>query len=265
VKTYLINLDRHPERLALILPRLAGLDHERIAAVDGSQLSGPTVREHGSAFLEENLTRFERACIESHRIAWEKLLLSGDQTCCVLEDDVELSRDFADYVRRPEFNSGEYPLIKIERGTRDSIDLGKRFLAADGREVRSLMSSHLGSAGYFINRVHAAALLERTKSPSHPVDWILFHPSLNAPDSVLQLLPALCQQHSISGKALSHPSLASSIQYWGKKPKKTLSMRIRREVEGVLQRIGRWPPISRSVRMLSTLQPDRLRSAVEFR
>jgi len=266
MRTYLINLDRHTERLALILPRLAELEHERIAAVDGTFLSGPMVREHGSAFLAETLTRFERACLESHRVAWTNFLRGGDETCCVLEDDVELSGYFAEFINRPEFNSGAYELIKIERASKDSIICGARILAVDDRELRPLLSPHLGSAGYFINRARAARLLDQTTSPSHPIDWIMFHPTLNPPNSVLQLLPALCQQRSIAGEKLPHPSFASSIQYKSKKPKKTFSMRVQRELTGTWQRLSRWPPISRSIGLLlSAINGDGSRSPVGFR
>ena len=265
MRTYLINLDRHPERLALILPRLADLDYERIAAVDGTPLSGPMAREHGAPFLAETLTRFERACLESHRVAWTRFLQGGDATCCVLEDDVELSDHFAEFVARPDVNSGDYELIKIERASKDAIVCGPRVAAIGDRELRPLLSSHLGSAGYFINRARAARLLDQTTAPTHPIDWILFHPALNPPNTVLQLLPALCQQRSIAGDKLPHPSFASSIQLKSRKPKKTLATRVQREISGTWQRMSRWAPISRTISLVSSITGDGWRSPVEYR
>ena len=57
---YLINLDRHSERLAHMREQLDGVAFERISAVDGS--TRPATMK--------GLTRFELACLESHRIAW---------------------------------------------------------------------------------------------------------------------------------------------------------------------------------------------------
>ena len=58
MKIYLINLDRHPERLAHMRTQLNGIEFERISAVDGSN-DPPTTK---------GLSRFELACLASHRI-----------------------------------------------------------------------------------------------------------------------------------------------------------------------------------------------------
>ncbi|MBV9908538.1 MAG: glycosyltransferase family 25 protein, partial [Hyphomicrobiales bacterium] len=64
MKFFLINLDRDAVRLAHMRDQLKGVAFERISAVDGSTLP-PTTK---------GLTRFELACLESHRIAWRQLL-----------------------------------------------------------------------------------------------------------------------------------------------------------------------------------------------
>src|ERR1700677_4914339 len=85
MKIYLINLDRHPERLAHMRKQLDGVAFERVSAVDGSRRP-PTTK---------GLTRFELACLESHRIAWRKFLASAESLACFLEDDVHVQPGFA--------------------------------------------------------------------------------------------------------------------------------------------------------------------------
>ena len=81
---YLINLDRHPERLAHMREQLDGVAFERISAVDGSTRPATI----------EGLTRFELACLESHRTAWRRFLGSDESFGCFLEDDVHLQPGF---------------------------------------------------------------------------------------------------------------------------------------------------------------------------
>ena len=85
MKIYLINLDRHPERLAHMRKQLDGVAFERISAVDGSRRP-PTTK---------GLTRFELACLESHRTAWRRFLASADSLACFLEDDLHVQPGFA--------------------------------------------------------------------------------------------------------------------------------------------------------------------------
>ncbi len=46
MKIYLINLDRHPERLAHMRKQLNGVAFERISAVDGSKRSADDERPY---------------------------------------------------------------------------------------------------------------------------------------------------------------------------------------------------------------------------
>src|SRR5262249_8648793 len=98
---FVINLDRSPNRLALVREQLTslGLAWERVPAVDGSTLSLP---DHGvvdeKAFKWRHhalLRRGEIGCYLSHRIAINRFLASPAAAGVILEDDVQLSADFA--------------------------------------------------------------------------------------------------------------------------------------------------------------------------
>ena len=80
MKIYLINLDRHPERLAHMRKQLNGVAFERISAVDGSK-DPPTTK---------GLSRFELACLESHKLAWRQFLNGPEDCACFLEDDLHI-------------------------------------------------------------------------------------------------------------------------------------------------------------------------------
>ena len=80
MKIYLINLDRHRERLAHMRKQLNGVAFERISAVDGSE-DPPTTK---------GLSRFELACLESHKLAWRQFLNGPEDWACFLEDDLHI-------------------------------------------------------------------------------------------------------------------------------------------------------------------------------
>jgi len=85
MKVYVINLDRHTDRLAHMRKQLAGIAFERIGAVDGSQ----------APETKSGLTQSERACLLSHRSAWGRFLATADSHACFLEDDLHLQSGFA--------------------------------------------------------------------------------------------------------------------------------------------------------------------------
>ena len=94
MKIYCINLDQHRLRMERMRRCLQGLAFERIPAVDGKTLGGPECRDVSQPIGSNNMTRYELACVRSHRVAWSRFLAGGEPYCCVLEDDVFLARIF---------------------------------------------------------------------------------------------------------------------------------------------------------------------------
>ena len=84
MKIYLINLDRHPERLEHMRKQLNGVAFERISALDGSNDPATT----------KGLSRFELACLESHKLAWRQFLNGPEGHACFLEDDLHVWPSF---------------------------------------------------------------------------------------------------------------------------------------------------------------------------
>ena len=93
MKTYLINLDRRPDRLREMTERLAALSlpFERISAVDGktADLRGKVAWVRATLYgniLPPPLGHV--ACFFSHRAIWQKMVDENIPVALVLEDDV---------------------------------------------------------------------------------------------------------------------------------------------------------------------------------
>jgi glycosyl transferase, family 25 len=184
VKVFLINLDRSADRLEHMGAQLNGVTFERISAVDGSN-DPPTAK---------GLTRFELACLESHKIAWRKFLSGEENHACFLEDDLHIWPGFAALVGNEAWIPKDAHSVKLDTYLQ-KVELGDRRLAIGGREVARLYSRHQSSAAYILTREGAARYLELTANASLPADYALFpnHPR-RAGLRIYQLSPAVAIQ-----------------------------------------------------------------------
>jgi glycosyl transferase, family 25 len=184
MKIYLINLDRHPERLAHMRKQLDDVAFERVSAVDGSRRS-PTTK---------GLTRFELACLESHRTAWRRFLASAESLACFLEDDLHIQPGFAALLSGAKWPPKDAHAVKLDTYFQ-KVRLGERLSASGGREIARLYSRHESAAAYILSRDGAARYLELTESARQPADYAVFP---NTPRrlglSIYQLVPAIAIQ-----------------------------------------------------------------------
>jgi glycosyl transferase family 25 len=212
-----INLDRHPERLEHIsaLLEAAQLGFSRVRAIDGNDLGSAEIAAILSPNAIRELSRFEVACLMSHRAAWERLLASDELNCCILEDDVLLAPEFASIVRADrDWAAIAFDVAKIETLKRRVwLDRrGQSFQA--GYKLSRLRSSHPGAAGYIVSRRGAQRLLALTAYMDRPVDDILFDDNsiLSRQLDVLQLRPALCIQEWVLLQGEANMRFASSLE-----------------------------------------------------
>ena len=184
LKVYLINLDRDADRLAHMRAQLNGIGFERISAVDGSK-DPPTTR---------GLTRFELACLESHKLAWRAFLGGPAHHACFLEDDLHIRPGLAALVGDPAWIPGDAHCVKLDTYLQ-KVDLGEKRAAVGGREVARLYTRHQSSAAYILSRAGAARYLELTAEGSAPADYALFpnHPR-RLGLCIYQLCPAVAIQ-----------------------------------------------------------------------
>lgn len=229
MKIFCINLDRHPQRLARMKECLQGLSFERLAAVDGANCSGPERRDVSVPATAETLTRFERACLASHRLAWSRLLADGAAFGCVLEDDVVFSPDFSAFVTSAAWIPIGCEVVKLETYL-ELVMLSRATLPARDRRLARIYSPHYGSAAYILSRRAAEQLLAVTAEPTLPVDAVLFHPEFSKFTlATWQLEPALCVQARRQPGAVAFEELQSAIQSPQLKKRKTARQRFQAE------------------------------------
>lgn len=207
MRVLLINLDRSVERLAMFRGQAEtlGLTFERLPAVDAVTLTtarGP-------------LTPGETACFESHRLAWRRLVESGEPWQAVFEDDAHLRPPITALLRADDWIPAGIDLVKLETFN-VPVRLSVTGTSAHGVSLHRLRSPHLGSAGYIIARDYAADLLRRTEDVGDftlPVDWALFgQGGRSCPKArVLQVVPALCIQEQWLAQAQGRPLLHESL------------------------------------------------------
>lgn len=184
MKLYLINLDRHADRLAHMREKLAGIGFERIAAVDGSRAPA----------TERGLTRSELACLASHREAWRRFLATPAAHACFLEDDLHLEGGFAALVGDGGWIPSDAHSVKIDTYLQ-RVRLGDWRNAPGGRQIARLYSRHESSAAYILTRAGAARYLELTERPSLPADYALFPKNPRRMGLIVyQLAPAVAIQ-----------------------------------------------------------------------
>jgi glycosyl transferase family 25 len=147
--------------------------------------------------------RGDKACLLSHRLAWEKFLASGGSHAAFLEDDVVLSTPARDLLADGAWVPGDATVVKLEhygpKGQRVLLD-GLRTVTEDFT-VGRMLSRHTGAAAYILSRQAAELLLSQT-SFALPVDHLLFNPNNSALFgrlSPVQLLPAIARQEQFVG------------------------------------------------------------------
>ncbi|HLP76438.1 MAG TPA: glycosyltransferase family 25 protein [Candidatus Paceibacterota bacterium] len=207
MRTYVINLDRHQQRMARITAMLDGLGFERVAAVDGRELDGPET-DHPPY---PPVSKYNVACVLSHRVVWKTFLKTNDRFACVLEDDIVLSADFKKFAREDSWIPQGVDLLKIETYLQ-KVSLSRQNTVCLDRSATPLRSRHFGTAGYIISRQGAEALLPVTEAIDRPADHILFGKRpLNEKLARHQLFPALCTQSRHLQNGPEMPELQSAI------------------------------------------------------
>ena len=162
LRIFLINLDRSPDRLALMagdLDRL-GLAWERIVGVDGATLALPDPRIDEAAFRRRHhalLRRGEIGCYLSHHAALVRFLASDADLGLILEDDVELSDALPDVLTALDGCREHWDVVKLY-ATHPGGIITRAPL--DGRHrLVSFAFRHGSSAAYLVNRKAAASLV----------------------------------------------------------------------------------------------------------
>jgi glycosyl transferase family 25 len=218
MRIYLINLARRPDRLAAMTAEAGrlGLVFDRVEALD-ARGAEPGAMAHGFAASGPlgPLPDGDKACLVSHRLAWQRFADSDDGHAVFLEDDVRLSDGAGALLTGDNWIAPDVAVVKLEHYGPD----GQRVLltgirkvslvtpprqAATAREdfrIGRMLSRHTGAAAYILSRGAAEILLAQARF-NLPVDHLLFNPNnspLFAALAPWQLLPAIARQQQFVG------------------------------------------------------------------
>jgi glycosyl transferase family 25 len=175
-----------------------------VEAVDASAVEPEALErwfETGGPLGE--IPRGDKACLLSHRLAWQKFLARGDSHAVFLEDDVVLSRGAAEILTNDAWIPAGASVVKLEHyGPKGQRVLVTNLRATrDGFQTGRMLSRHTGAAAYILSRPAAELLLRETRFDL-PVDHLLFNPNNSALFDRLapwQLLPAIARQEQFVG------------------------------------------------------------------
>jgi glycosyl transferase family 25 len=164
--------------------QLNGVPFERISAIDGSN-EPPTTK---------GLSRFELACLESHKLAWRQFLNGHEGCACFLEDDLHIWPGLTTLTGNGSWIPPGAHSAKLDTYLQ-KVELGEKQVATVGRQIARLYSRHQSSAAYILTREGAARYLDLTASASLPADYALFPPhSRRLGLRIYQLIPAIAIQ-----------------------------------------------------------------------
>ena len=162
---FLINLDRHPERLTAAQTRLSqmGVEAVRMPAVDGSALS-PAARRAAVARLHALLARGrlytpgQIGCALSHHAVYRRMIAENIPAALVFEDDVLLTPGFPASLAALEkfLDANRRQVFLFSNGTQTP-------LAGDGHAFTRAMDGDCSEA--YLITLPAARELLRVNSP----------------------------------------------------------------------------------------------------
>ena len=176
LKTWVINLDRAPHRLARITQQLQGLGlpFERLPAVDARSLSTVQIaaldrdayrRWHGMEPLNGEL-----GCYLSHVLAMQRLLASTAEFGLLLEDDVLLTARLPAALQGLVRHAERWDMVKlsaVHSGTPQRV-----LEIAPGQHLAVMLSRCTGSSAYIVNRRAAKAYVDHLLPMRLPYDHV---------------------------------------------------------------------------------------------
>ncbi len=201
MQVFLINLDRDRDRLAHMRRALGETPFTRVAAVDGTKM----------AETANGLTRFEIACLESHREAWRLFLATGAAHASFLEDDLHLWPDFPALAADDGWVPADADTVKLDTYFQ-KVKLGERRSVQAGREVARLYGRHESSAAYLLSRAGAERYLALTEPPTLPADYAIFpKDGRRVGLTIYQLVPAVAIQDHLMPASQGGKTIATAM------------------------------------------------------
>lgn len=174
VKAFIIHLERASDRQPQVeeLVRKLPVETEVVKAVDGRTLDAQTItrvyrRSVHTPRYPFQLSTNEIACFLSHRKAWQAIVDQGLDAGLVLEDDVELTSEFAAAYSAACKVLQSDSFIRFPFRERES---GRTVLTTESSRIIEPMPVGLGMVAQLVGRDAAQRLLSATEVFDRPVD-----------------------------------------------------------------------------------------------
>ena len=226
MRVYLINLDRRKDRLAAMQGQASalGVELDRVSALDAATADPASVNRWFAQWFAKGgplgeIPAGDKACLLSHRAAWERFAASGEAHAVFLEDDVRLSPVAGTMLASDGWIPSNAQVVKLEHYGPP----GQRVLLSDvhavGEDFRigRMLSRHTGGAAYILSRKAAEILLAENRFDL-PVDHLLFNPNnskLFARLAPWQLLPAIARQQEFVGEKSDIEKTRTGLRSFG--------------------------------------------------
>ena len=227
---YVINLDRRPDRWAIMSAQLEhlGIEAERIAAVDGNKVVADEDWERALPFMSPlwQVDPGQGACLLSHGLAMQAFLAGDAPAALILEDDAVLAADTPSLLRDMAWWPAGARIVRLN----DGGDLRRPIRRSPGGRTPTKRTLHRverwcpGAVAYIVDRRGAEMAMKAIAAPSFPVDYILFNLRVSKAARrlrPLQIVPAMAG-HEDNG--------LSDLQIWRdakrqREPRRTRSAR----------------------------------------
>lgn len=210
IKSYIINLDRNPERMASMSQQFDAynLPYQRFPAVDGKKISDEDFEEFSAARPRAKLagkwTKGKMGCDLSHRGLWDIAAKSEDAYTAIFEGDLMFSDDFKSYMTRTDWIPEDADIVRLEGTTLMKCLIAKKpFARFESRGLYRLLPNKfknafaVGAGAYIIKKEAAQRLMDAPLDVFTYADRALFDHVTSgiAKDLVTyQLNPAVAMQ-----------------------------------------------------------------------
>ncbi|MDZ7591537.1 MAG: glycosyltransferase family 25 protein [Rubrivivax sp.] len=220
LQTWVINLDRAPDRWARISGQLQrlGLPFTRLPAVDARALTADQRatlddagyrRKHGMAPLQGEL-----GCYLSHVEALRLFLAGGAEFALVLEDDVLLHDSLPAALHSLMLHAGRWDMVKlsaVHSGTPQPV-----LQLAPGYQLAVMLSRCTGASAYLVNRRAAKAYVEGLLPMQLPYDHV-FDQGWRFHLKVRLVTPTPCGHDDRIASTMGYSSAPSRKFHWSRR------------------------------------------------
>jgi glycosyl transferase, family 25 len=245
LSTWVINLERAPERLARISAQLAALElpFTRLPAVDARELQ-PAQRAQldDSTYAQRHgMTPVlgELGCYLSHVAVMEAFLAGPARFALVLEDDVLLKPALPAVLRGLLAQPGRWDMVKLS-GVHSGTPVAVAE-AAPGHALAVMLSRCTGSSAYLINRRAAEAYLRQPGGllpMALPYDHV-FDQGWRFGLKVRLVTPRPCgHDEQIASTIVTPPGVTRKFHWTRRLP--AFGYRLRNEAQRLAYGLGQW-------------------------